>query len=391
MRVKLTDRFIRSVEPDPARKTDYFDTDRKSPTGFLLYVTPGGHKAFALSYQDANGRTRRYTIGSSGAYRLAEARSRAAEMRRAVDAGADPLAERKASRGAETVADLWERFAAGELLRRAPGTQSDYRSLYNMHIKPTLGSLKVVAVTRADVEKLFRALTTKGHATRANRMRAVLSILFGQGVADGLRPDNPVRFIRLNREDPRQRYLNDDELGRLLDSLDRHRDAMPDSVDIITLALLTGSRRGEILGAEWSEFEGLDGDRPTWSKPASRTKQRRASRVPLSAEAAAILRRRRADPVRQLRGVFAYGDTRPGQARLERDWEVIRQDAGLTAFRFHDLRHSAASLLVGEGLSLPMIGALLGHARSSTTSRYAHLADAPLRAATELLAGKVRR
>ena len=49
----------------------------------------------------------------------------------------------------------------------------------------------------------------------------------------------------------------------------------------------------------------------------------------------------------------------------------------------HDLRHSYASILVSAGLSLPVIGALLGHAKPSTTARYAHLFDAPLREATE--------
>ena len=76
---------------------------------------------------------------------------------------------------------------------------------------------------------------------------------------------------------------------------------------------------------------------------------------------------------------------------VERDWKNICRDAGLENFRFHDLRHSFASLLVAEGLSLPIIGSLLGHARPTTTARYAHLADAPLRVATELLASKVRR
>ena len=76
--------------------------------------------------------------------------------------------------------------------------------------------------------------------------------------------------------------------------------------------------------------------------------------------------------------------------RLERDWAIIRAEASLSDVRFHDLRHSFASVLVGEGLSLEIIGKLLGHSRPGTTKRYAHLADAPLREAAEIAARRLR-
>ena len=308
MRVKLTDKFIQGIQPDPLRKIDYFDSDRRSPTGFLVYCTPAGYKAFALSYQDPSGRTRRYTIGAVASYPLAEARAKVAEIRRGIDNGVDPLAERTAKRAAPTVAEWWEQFAAGELNRRAPSTRDDYRALANKYILPALGSQKVEAVSRQSIEKLFRSMTDAGHSTRANRMRAVLSILFKQAVSDGLRADNPVRFVATNREDARQRYLNGDELQRLLSAVERQRAIRPDIADVVSIALLTGSRRGEILGMDWTEIESLDTDHPTWVKPASRTKQRRLSRIPLSEDVAAILRRRHADPVRPLRGVFCIAE-----------------------------------------------------------------------------------
>jgi len=89
--------------------------------------------------------------------------------------------------------------------------------------------------------------------------------------------------------------------------------------------------------------------------------------------------------------VFRGGDSKAGTNAWERDWFVLRAAAGLEDVRLHDLRHSYASLLVSEGLSLEIIGKLLGHSKIQTTQRYAHLADAPLRAATELVARKVRQ
>jgi site-specific recombinase XerD len=68
---------------------------------------------------------------------------------------------------------------------------------------------------------------------------------------------------------------------------------------------------------------------------------------------------------------------------IKRPWRAICALAGLSSVRVHDLRHSYASILASAGLSLPVIGALLGHTQPGTTSRYAHLFDDPLRAATE--------
>lgn len=70
-------------------------------------------------------------------------------------------------------------------------------------------------------------------------------------------------------------------------------------------------------------------------------------------------------------------------------WRIIRSMAGLDDVRMHDLRHSFASIAVSGGASLPIIGALLGHAASATTQRYAHLHDDPLRAVSEAVGDKI--
>ena len=99
-----------------------------------------------------------------------------------------------------------------------------------------------------------------------------------------------------------------------------------------------------------------------------------------------------------LRGIARTGDNpwviagrRPGRrlASLHFPWGRIRERAGLADVRLHDLRHSFASggLLVGEGL--PMIGKLLGHSQVQTTARYAHLADDPVKAAADRIAGRI--
>jgi len=116
----------------------------------------------------------------------------------------------------------------------------------------------------------------------------------------------------------------------------------------------------------------------------------------LSQDAVAVLRRRQAerdaDKIVRLCGdnVFRGAGTRAHASSLERDWLQIRCAAGLDGVRLHDLRHSFASILVSAGLSLPVIGGLLGHSKAATTQRYAHLFDQPLREATEIAARRLR-
>jgi integrase len=182
---------------------------------------------------------------------------------------------------------------------------------------------------------------------------------------------NPAAGIERNAETKRRRYLSADELSRLLDALDRLEDR--EAANVIRILLLTGCRRGEALGMAWGQLDLATG---VWTKQASETKQNRFHQTPLSQQASDLLREIRAESTGGP-AVFAIG-----AARLSRQWAHVCRTAGLADCRLHDLRHSFASLLVSSGLSLPVIGALLGHSNPSTTARYAHLADAVTREAT---------
>ena len=132
----------------------------------------------------------------------------------------------------------------------------------------------------------------------------------------------------------------------------------------IRLLLLTGCRKSELLGARWDEF---DLDAGVWVKPAARVKANREHRLPLSPQAVAELNRLpRTGPL-----VFTNSRGKPWTEVAA--WPQIRDEARIANVRLHDLRHSAASLLISRGLSLQVIGRILGHSQASTTERYAHL------------------
>ena len=128
-----------------------------------------------------------------------------------------------------------------------------------------------------------------------------------------------------------------------------------------------------------------------WTKPASTTKQAALHRVPLSAAAVQLLTEMRAQADDDAEWIFpARGDGH--RPHINGAWIELRKATGISDARLHDLRHTFASTLASAGLSLPVIGALLGHSTPTTTHRYSHLFDDPLRAATErasaILTGK---
>jgi integrase len=393
MRETLTDRFAATVAPTPGRIARHFDQDKRAPRGFLLRVTPAGARVWAVRYRVRDtGREREITIGDVKSWPIGEARKRGHELRREIDAGGDPLGEREERRSAPTVAELVDRFIAEALPSRAPRTQAEYRAMLEQWILPALANKKVAAVDREDVAKLHRKITDAHKPRRANSVKSLCSTLFNQAIVWKMREDNPVNHIKGNPEHGRERYLAPEEIERLVVVLERWREKRPDSVDAITLAMLTGARRGEILGMQWAEVDLAAG---IWSKPYGATKQRKPHRVPISEAAVEVLQRRKAEcegKVVRLRDdyVFRGGGSKTHANTLEKDWYIIRAAAGLEDVRFHDLRHSFASVLVGEGLSFEIIGRMLGHTKPGTTKRYAHLADEPLREAAEIVAGKLR-
>jgi integrase len=183
--------------------------------------------------------------------------------------------------------------------------------------------------------------------------------------------------VERNPEQKRHRYLTAAELERLTAALAELRDV--DAANAVRLLLLTGARRGELLAAHWSDIDLVAG---IWAKPAATTKQAALHRVPLSKAACQLLAAMKAQATSEW--LFpAPRDVRRHRQNIDDAWNALRKAADIPDVRTHDLRHTYASTLASSGLSLPIIGALLGHTVPATTARYAHLLDDPLRAATE--------
>ena len=260
--------------------------------------------------------------------------------------------------------------------------------MLNRILLPKLKNRKVGELTRRDIEPLIIGL--KATPYTANRVRGLLSKMFSLAMEWEWMEKNPVRYIPKFQEHKRMRWLDAKELERLMNALDRAEYQL--SANVVRLLIYTGARKGEVLKAEWQQFDlgNSDSNGGVWVKPSHNTKQKQETHTPLSEHAVALLRdMHKAHLQDTVIADSPYLFPSPVNAQkpiayIDHFWKSVCIDAGLTNARVHDLRHSFASHLVQSGVSLPIIGRLLGHTQAQTTMRYAHLADKPLREATNL-------
>jgi integrase len=341
--------------------------------GLGLRITPVGTKIFLVQAR-VGGRKRRITVGFAADITLAEARDEALQVRAAMRRGEDPVLERKARQGAAvakgtTIAALAKTWMANFVRPKLkPRTAFDYEQLLAKHILPALGHLTVASVSYEDVERLHLAMGRTPR--RANYTIATVRALLNFAIRRCLRPaaSNPARGIKMYRENARERFLSEAEIGLAADAIEqaeRGGKIGPFGAAGLRLALFTGARSGEIVAVKW---EHIDWQRKLIRLPDSKTNEPRT--ILLSDAAIEVLK-----TVPRI-GPYVVAGVVPEQPykNLSRAWIVARAYAGLHDVRLHDLRHSYASLAAGRGVPLQMIGKLLGHKVVATTQRYAHLA-----------------
>lgn len=384
--------------------------------GFGVRVTVGGFKAYVVQYRlpglGRRGTVKRVTLGAHGALTPDEARRLAKRELGKVAQGVDPAAERAARKNAATIKELGTEYLKDVDLRRKPGTAKEYRRLWEKHVVPALGSKFVAEVATADIRRLHRTLHKTPYL--ANRLAAMLGAFFTFAEKEGARPtnDNPAHGIEFFAEKPRERFLTKEEFKRLGAALTKaeteglpaapehkrrpgdeaklkHRPksadapipANPFALAAIRLLALTGCRENEVLSLRW---DAVDLERGYLRLADSKTGR---SVRPIGESAGALL-----DALPRVEGnPFVFPGLKENEHLKEtkRLWYAVRHAAKLDGLRIHDLRHSFASVPATSGESLLVLRSLLGHKRVSTTERYAHLSDDPVRRAANRASGDI--
>jgi integrase len=199
-----------------------------------------------------------------------------------------------------------------------------------------------------------------------------------------MRADNPVRGVKRYADKKGETFLSATEMakvGAAIATLEAEG-TNPAAIAIVRLLAFTGARKSEIAALRWSEVD-LEGGylRLSDSKTGAKV-------IPIGAPAAEVLA-----GVSTIKGSEYVFPATTGDGHfqgVEKVWRKARVAAGFPALRLHDLRHSFASVGIARGDALPVIGAILGHADVKTTSRYAHLADDPVRQAADAIAKSVQ-
>lgn len=264
--------------------------------------------------------------------------------------------------------------------------RSKQRDLYSLkRLQPYFGGRSIGELKRADLRGyVSRRLTEGVQESTVKRELKLFSAAINFVRLEHDRPDllNPIQRLALASGEPRVRWISRPKAAELVASASEFA-RRPHLPNFLRLALSTGCRKNELLRLEWSR---VDFDRSGFLLEPAHTKNGKRRLVPLNNMALTALRDQREWVVRNCPSsewVFASPTGRI--TTLQRGFEAACARAGVEDFRIHDLRHTFASWLVMDGVSLYVVKDLLGHSSISVTERYAHLAPDQGRAAVQQL------
>ncbi len=383
---KITKRSVEALEVCPGKDQYLWDTELK---GFGVKVTAKGRRVYLIQYKagGARKRTRRLTLGVHGVLTADQARDRAKAALGDVAAGRDPAEHRDRARSAKTMAQLVERFIVEHVEQKLKSaTAAEYKRSLQRHLPKTLRLRPISDITHRDISALHHQMRDTPY--QANRMIAVLSKFFNWCEQNGYRREgsNPCRHIQKYKEHKRERFLSQQELARLSAALrqaEAEKTASPWVIAAIRLLVFTGARLNEILTLRW---EYVDLERAQIRLPDSKTG---AKTIYLNAPAIDVLTN---IPRLHDNPHVICGDKKGAHlVNLQKPWRRLRASADLEDVRLHDLRHTFASIGAATGISLPIIGGLVGHTQPGTTARYAHLSNHPLMQAANSIGSEIAR
>lgn len=246
-----------------------------------------------------------------------------------------------------------------------------------------LGHLRLCDVAPARITECRDQLKSEGRAAATvNRYLATLASVLTFAVKDRhwLKVSPMSGVAKLKEDNAVTRFLTKGELRRLLDACEAS--ASPDLRLAVILSITTGARQGEILGLRWRDIDLERGILHLRVGNETETKGGARS-LPIAPPAVPLLQDRRqallgrsddADTLGE-RLVFPSRRSQSKPVQLRQPWETALKRAEIEDFRWHDLRHSAASFMAKQGATLLEIGAVLGHRSANTTKRYTHLTE----------------
>ena len=374
---KLTDASLRALRSGQGQ-TDYWCT---TFAGFGVRVSPGGRETFMVRYR-LGGRYRRVKLGVYPQLSLADARRRARQVVGEVASDRDPAQARQEARLAPTFEALANLYLEKHARVKKRSWKEDRRVIYN-ELFPAWPAIRATEIRRRDIRALIEKIAERPAPSMANRIQALIHKMSNFAIAHEIVEFNPcAQLEHPAKERARDRVLTDSEIRQFWSVLDGEP---PHIAAAFRLRLITAQRGGEVHGMRWTDVDLKD---RWWTIPGSVAKNGLAHRVPLSDLALEVLFALRDQ---QTAKTAASPYVLSAAARDPRRRRPTLARLGLSDFRGHDLRRTAASRMASAGCPRLVIGKVLNHAEPGVTAVYdRHTYDAEKRQALQTWARSLR-
>ena len=382
MAKSLTDSAIKALKAPASGRLELADL---RCAGLSYRITAAGVRSWTFRFRDPqSGKDARFTVGHYPDISLGEARKAADGLRAKVAKGINPIAAKRQDRreaASRTFEALSERYLEEHARRFKKSADADERNL-RLHVLPRWAKRRFDHIRRADVIELVEGLVKAGAPVQANRVQALISMIFSFAVDAGLMEGNPCTRLRKRGVETRgTRVLSDDEIRQFWQQA-----VLPPVTQkvglALRLALLTGCRSGEVAGLARSELSDLDApEKAAWVVPAARTKNGRAHYVPLSNIAcetiSSALKLISNDEEYLFPSPVDRGGPVTGHALTVAMRRMSDKMVGKAAKSWnndppspHDLRRTVATRLASLGVPEEDVAAILNHVRTSVTGRH---------------------
>jgi len=370
-RINFTKAAIVSLPvPKSGKRNTYLDA---KTAGLQLRITSNGIVTFSVYRRTKGGGPERITLGRFPDMTIEQARRKAAEINSDIANDLNPSEVKRGRKAELTFADLFAEYLERHS-KPNKKTWAEDKSKYDTYLAKPLGNKKLSTIDRSSIATIHSRVTKLGHPVTANRVKALISSIFGWAISVGLWKTNPALGIRLNRECSRDRFIQGDELPRFFQAL---ADELNETIrDYVLLSLLTGARKANVLSMQWKDVNLKRGE---WR--IRETKSGTPQTVTLSPEVLTVLRSRirNRKPSEPTTFVFPSNGSSGHLIEPKKGWKRILKRAGIDDLRIHDLRRTLGSWQAKTGASMAIIGKSLNHKNQNTTAIYARLDLDPVR------------
>lgn len=363
---KFTNTNIKNL-PIPTKRTFYYDTVEPK---LSLQITPNGSKSFYIR-QRVKGNDIRVKLGEPPLMTVEEARIATVANRKLMNDGENPHKQNTKYNENTTLQQLFDDFVKERERFIGERTMVGYKSMWNTKISK-LAKRRLSDITGDDLKILHRKISENFGNYTGNHCLVLIKTVYNYAIKeerfDGR---NPAISVKLNKTEPRVRYMEHAELQRFFAVLDEYDNEI--SRDAILMLIYTGARKRNVLEMKWAD---IDMEAKIWKIP--QTKTAKNVTIALVEQAMEVLQRRWEQAENEW--VFYSPTSKSGHVEdIKRAWASILEKAQITNLRIHDLRHTLATYLIANGADAFIVQRALTHKSLQSTQVYVNLGVEHLR------------